>query len=184
VSLTAWLLLAAAVSIVVAVVHKAGGRAPKSARQEGSPHVTRLGKSVPADAAFTAWSGGDIDEMRAAVSVQTNPIDRHHLLQELVHQTYRRRKEASMAALCQATAETYLQEFHHLYRALRRQLPDDTPVHITVFQHYATLLSERGNFTRAVEVCELALSEGLHDGTASGFQGRIARIKAAAAKAA
>jgi hypothetical protein len=183
VSLTAWLLLAAAVSIVIAVVRKAGGRSPQSARQESGPFVTRLGKSVPADAAFFAWTGGDIDEMRAALSVQTNPIDRHHLLQELVHQTYRRRKEAAMAALCHSTAETYLAEFPTIFPVLVKDWKGET-YHISVFQHFATLLTEQGDYIRAIQVCELALSKGLHDGTASGFEGRIQRIKKTAAKAA
>ena len=149
----------------------------------GKTFVVRSGKSVEADAAFYGWTGGDIDEMRAALSVQTNPIDRHHLLQELVQQTYRRRKEPAMAALCQSTAETYLAEFAAIFPVLLKDWKGET-YHISVFQHFATLLTEQGDYARAIQVCELALSKGLHDGTVSGFEGRIERIKKAAAKAA
>ena len=36
---------------------------------------------------------------------------------------------------------------------------------VPTFQQYSTLLTEDGNFKRAVEICELAISFGLRDGT-------------------
>ena len=49
------------------------------------------------------------------------------------------------------------------------------------FQHYATLLTERGEFDRAIQVCESAIGFGLDDETRGGYEGRIERIKKRAA---
>ena len=48
---------------------------------------------------------------------------------------------------------------------------------VSTFQHYAAVLAERGEFERAVHVCEAAIAFGLHDGTKGGYEGRIERIK-------
>jgi hypothetical protein len=53
---------------------------------------------------------------------------------------------------------------------------------ISTFQEYATVLAEDGKFEKAIDVCKIALSYGLHDGTKSGFDGRISRIEKKANK--
>lgn len=59
-------------------------------------YVMRFGRSQPADAAFFAWTSGDVAAMSAALSARTNLVDRHHLLGTLVRQLYRRRSEPGM----------------------------------------------------------------------------------------
>lgn len=135
----------------------------------------RFGKAVTPDEAFFSRFTGDVPRMVAALEVDTNPIDRHFLLLNLVQETYKRRAQADMAALCAETAELHLREFPSLVGPLLQDL--GVLPRVPTFQHYATLLTEHGEFEKAIHVCETALSYGLHDGTKSGFEGRIRRIQ-------
>ncbi|MEX2110724.1 MAG: hypothetical protein WD802_08995 [Gemmatimonadaceae bacterium] len=54
---------------------------------------------------------------------------------------------------------------------------------MTTFPKLATVLTEETEYDRAIEVCEFAIAQGLSDGTAGGYSGRIARIRKAKIKA-
>ena len=137
--------------------------------------IFRGGQSIPADVVFDAWTSGDLGRMLAVMDTPTHPIDRHHLLSEIVTKSYARRKDnASMCELMLKTAQTHLDEFPSLLTALQKEF-DPLP-QVPTFQLYATALSEMGEFKRAIQVCEQALKYGLRDGTQSGFKGRIERI--------
>ena len=99
----------------------------------------------------------------------------------IVNATYKRRSQAEMASKCAEVAELHLSEFSIIAPALRREMGGFLP-RVTTFQHYATLLAERGDFDRAVAVCETAIEYGLQDKTKSGFSGRIERIRKAQAR--
>ena len=142
----------------------------------GESYMLRFGKFVPTDEVRDAWVSGDLDRMLRAIGLHTNPIDRHHLLLGIVKETYRRRSEPAMASECARVSEMHLAEFETLAPALRADLEGTLPGAST-FQHYATLLTEKGDFERAIWVCELAKYYGLEDGTKGGFDGRIARIR-------
>ena len=60
--------------------------------------------------------------------------------------------------------------------ALKEDMGGTLP-RVTTFQHYATVLTEDGEYEKAISICEKALEYGLHDNTKSGFEGRIERIK-------
>ena len=66
------------------------------------------------------------------------------------------------------------------FRAWSSEAGHDLP-RVPTFQHYATLLTERGQFERVIQVCESAIGFGLDDGTKGGYKGRIERIKKKAA---
>lgn len=149
----------------------------------GSKHVIRQGKSVRADKVFEAWTSDDLERMKNARSQKTNPIDRHFLLMGIVEKSYKKRSDPEMAKLCSETAEEHIREFPEIAPALRQDM-DGTLPNVTTFQTYAKLLQESGEYSRAIEVCEEAMRYGLHDGTKSGFEGRIDRIKKARKKAA
>lgn len=142
-----------------------------------SGYTIRGGQLTPTDQAFDAWTSRDLTKMRAALNTKTNLVDRHFLLMTLVDETYKRRKEDMEAKeLCEKVAEQHLEEFPNIKLALVESFSGVLP-RVTTFQKYATLLTEQGQYRRAVEVCEIAMSHGLHDGTKGGFEGRIARIK-------
>lgn len=145
-----------------------------------SVFVFRGGEAVPPDEAFFARFSGDIERMLAALDVITNPIDRHFLLQTIVQEAYRERAQPKMAHICSTIAEKHLDEFPGLHEALL--LNCGVLPRVSTFQHYATLLTERGEFERAMWVCQQAMSYGLQDNTKSGYEGRIQRIQKAQAR--
>lgn len=155
-------------------------RSRSSGFDEGT-YVTRMGQQVKAGEAFFASNSVDIPRMVAALEADSNLIDRHFLLQNLVAETYKRRSEPEMAELCAKVAEMHLAELPRIIPALKKDMGGEVP-RISTFQHFATLLTERGEYERAISVCEDALRRQLHDGTKGGYQGRIERIKKKAAQ--
>ncbi|MBK7626011.1 MAG: hypothetical protein IPJ16_02215 [Bacteroidales bacterium] len=147
----------------------------KSNKQEPTTFVTRIDKSLPIDDAFRAWTSGNLEEMLKAANTQTNPIDRHFLLQSIVTESYKLRKDEKYRKICTEFSEKHLQEFPSLAPALKEDMGGSLP-RISTFQHYATILTENEEYEKAIEVCQLAISYGLHDGTKAGFEGRISRI--------
>ena len=152
------------------------GSKSKPNKQESTTFTLRQGKSVPVDDAFWASNSGDLNQMLKAASGKTNPIDRHFLLQSIVAATYKLRKEEKYRKLCYEYAEKHLQEFPAIAPALKKDMGGTLP-RITTFQHYAMILTEDGEYEKAISICESAIDYGLHDNTKSGFEGRITRIK-------
>lgn len=160
----------------------AANTSPQSNVDDPSPGVTiRFGKAVPIDEGFQAWTSGDLKRMLNALNIQTNLIDRHFLLMNIVEQTYKKRSDPQMAQTCAQIAELHLREFPQIAPVLREDFDGMLP-RVATFQRYATLLAEGGEFDKAIDVCRLALTYGLDDNTQSGFQGRIHRIKKEKAK--
>jgi hypothetical protein len=151
------------------------GSNKKSSKQEPTTFVTRLGKSLPIDDAFRAWTSGNLEEMLKAANTQTNPIDRHALLQSIVTESYKLRKDEKYRKICTEFSEKHLQEFPSLAPALKEDMGGTLP-RISTFQYYATLLTENGDFEKAIDVCKKAITFGLKDGTQSGYEGRMKRI--------
>jgi len=137
---------------------------------------------VPIDDAFRAWTSGNLEDMLKAARTNTHPVDRHFLLQSIVSESYKRRKEDRYRQLCIEYAEKHLQEFPSLFEFIKEGLDGFVP-RVPTFQHYATVLTEAGEYEKAIEVCKKAILFGLSDNTQSGFRGRIQRIKKRMARA-
>lgn len=137
--------------------------------------VERMGRWVDADEAFEAWTSGELPRMLAATSVRTNPIDRHFLLQGIVKETYRQRRNPTMRQVCIQTGMMHLTEFSTIAPALRADFGGTLP-RVPSFECLATALAEDGKVEEAVRVCEAAVRYGLDDGTKGGYVGRAARI--------
>jgi hypothetical protein len=131
---------------------------------------------MEADDAFRAWTSGSLSDMVGALEKKTNLVDRHFLLMSIVDQTYKNRAHYESAELLRKVAEMHLEEFPKIKPVLLKEMGGILP-RVTTFQKYATCLTEEGKYEKAVDVCEQAISYGLHDGTKSGYEGRIARIK-------
>lgn len=149
---------------------------PHDLQNKRMTYITRAGKLVKTDAAFDAWTSGDLQHMLRALSTPTNPVDRHFLLQSIVQEAYKKRDNPAMRAKCIQIAALHLAEFPHIAPALKTDMGGTLP-RVATFQHFATVLTEDREYDRAIEVCELALQFGLEDGTKSGFEGRIRRIR-------
>ncbi len=147
-----------------------------SQSKAGEKWVERGGQFQRADEAFDAWTGGDLPEMLAALKKPTNPVDRHFLLLGIVEATYRERKDPKKRALFLEIAQQHVDEFPSLAGPLRKDFDGELP-HVPTFQKLATVLADDGRFDDAVTVCEQAIALDLHDGTKSGFEGRIERIR-------
>lgn len=152
-------------------------KSPSVSNSSQESYTIRDGKLTPTDQTFDAWTSRDLAKMRAALDTKTNLVDRHFLLMTLVDETYKRRKvDLEARELCAKIAELHLGEFPEIKPALMMSLNGILP-RVTTFQQYATLLAERGNYKRAVEVCDIAISHGLYDGTKGGFEARIVRLR-------
>lgn len=153
-------------------------RNPRSKSNDStSSYTMREGKLVETDDVFEAWTSKEFAKMIEALDSSTNLIDRHFLLMGIVDDTYKQRKDnPEMKKICARISERHIEEFPQIREALLKDMDGFLP-RVTTFQKYATLLTEEGNYQKAIEVCEIALSHGLKDGTKTGFKGRIERIK-------
>ncbi len=139
-------------------------------------YILRNNTLQKADTVWKAWTSGDLDQMLKVLNVPTNPKDRHFLLLSIISETYKLRKtDPATKELCEKIAWMHLKELPGIIQHLKSstaELP-----RISTFQNLASLLTEKGEYQKAIEVCELAISYGLSDKTQGGFQGRIDRIK-------
>lgn len=171
------LLLAVAIFVVFHVGHALKRPSPKTRRSEpGGKWIERGGKIQKADDVFGARTSGDLPTMLASLEKPTHPVDRHFLLLGIVEATYGQRKDPQMRSTFVRIARQHLEEFSSLKKPLRDEMDGLLP-RVPTFQHLATVLTEEGHFEEAVSVCKQALSHGVHDGTKSGFEGRIERIR-------
>lgn len=144
--------------------------------EDGEVYVQREGALRRADEAFEAWTSGDLGRMEKASRLSTNPIDRHFLLLQICQHTYKLRTNPPIRTTFLSYARQHLNEFPNLAVALKREFGGTLP-RVPTFQNLATVLTEDGAFEEAISVCEAAFAQGLNDGTRSGFEGRIARIR-------
>lgn len=159
--------------IVTVVVISNSNKKPVPDKPER--YIERNGKLKKADAVFDAWTSSDLSAMLSQLSVKTNLVDRHFLLMNIVKETYRNRQDPKMRETLLQVAQIHIDEFSKIKPALIRStgcLPS-----VPTFQKYATVLTEDGNYNKAIEVCKLALKYGLHDGTKGGFEARITNIQ-------
>ncbi len=143
--------------------------------------MLRLGRLIEADEAFEAWMSGNLDRMVRALRVHTNPIDRHHLLQSIVKEAYRRRKDPDMRRLARTIGYRHLDEFAEISRGLATDYGGAIP-NVPSFKWLATILVESGEYDEAIAVCDRAVQLGLRDGTKGGYAKRLERLRDAAAK--
>lgn len=149
---------------------------------EAGPWVTRGGKEVRVDAVAAAWPSGNLARMLNVLDVPTHPIDRHYLLQSVVAVAYaERNRDPEMRSLCEKIAWMHLAEFPTLSKALVEDFGERVDgsflVGVTTFRFLAIVLTENGEFDKAVGVCELAMKYRLDDGTRGGWEKRIERIR-------
>lgn len=163
--------------------------------------MSRFGRSVPVDAVFDAWCSRDVDRMRAALSLQTNDVDRAALLGRLVEALYKRRTEPGVreemfnvaelhigemprlfsAAQAHRRAEHDMLELHHADRARQRGEPvqpypafdADQQYAVDTFVLYVRALCEVEQFEKACDVWRAAQSVGYVDefGLEAGLEG-------------
>jgi len=128
----------------------------------------------------TAIAAGDLTLALNLLDRRADLVDRHFYLMYAVGAAYKRRADPATAAFCEQIAMMHLAEFPKLAVALKKDM-GSLPI-VPTFAKFATLLTERGHYERAIKVCEQAISFGLIDGTKGNYRGRIAAIQKKAAK--
>lgn len=148
--------------------------------------VTRFGRSVPADAVFVAWTGGEINAMLAALAVPTNAVERHHLLSAIVSHFYRARATTKGAAQKLRTyAQMHLREMPELLSELERDWREGRiargshdgmeyvqPV-VATFDSLCMLLCELGEYDAALDVWRKAAEVGYSDIEALDYHAKL-----------
>jgi hypothetical protein len=127
------------------------------------------------DEVYDATFSGDLKKMLSVTELKTKPINRHYLLQTIISETYKLRKEEKYRTICIEHSEKHLEEFPEIVVELKKDDSENLP-RVSTFQNYATLLTELGEYEKAISICKIAISYGLNDGTKSNYQGRIDRI--------
>jgi hypothetical protein len=127
------------------------------------------------DEVYLARLSRNLSEMLKVVDLETTIMNRHFLLQGIVEQTYKLRKVKHYNDLCLEFCEKHLSELPSLIEALKDEF-GGLPIILT-FQNHSTILTEIGEYDKAIKICENAISLGLEDGTKGGYQGRIDKIK-------
>lgn len=122
--------------------------------------VTRFGQSVEADEVFGAWTSGSIPRMLRAVALPTNEVDRHHLLQSLVHALYKRRSGPAARSEMLRIGAMHLAEMPVLMEGLLRHArarstlpPEEVGLpYIETFLLMVRVLCEDGRYEDAAHV--------------------------------
>lgn len=191
-----WLLLVAAAALVIFIVYtlirrRSGVRqsinweAMGLSRMPGvrSSLGSRLNQKQRERLIWEALGSGDLDMMLRALDIPGYTPERHFILGSIVSVTYAMRDEdPEMRALCEAISWKHVEEFPRLARSLKANGRLNNKAHtslprVPTFQYLATLLCEKGEYDKAVEVCNRAISFGLSDGTKGDYHGRIKRIR-------
>jgi tetratricopeptide (TPR) repeat protein len=135
----------------------------------------RDGALVESDERHEAVNSGDCDRMLKQLYKKGDLIDTHFLYLQLIGQAYSHRKEPEMRARFKKLANEHVEKF----ASIREQLIKEIGIlpRVPSFQYLATVYAEDGEYAKAIEVCEKAITFGLNDGTKGGYLGRIERIK-------
>lgn len=190
-----WLLLVAAAALVIFIVYtlirrRSGIRQSINWETMGLSRMpgvrsslgSRLNQKQRERLIWEALGSGDLDMMLRALDIPGYTPERHFILTSIVSVTYAMREEdPEMRALCEAIAWKHIEEFPRLARSLkaggRLNKANPTLPRVPTFQHLATILADRAEYDKAVEVCNRAISFGLSDGTKGDYHGRIKRIR-------
>ena len=155
-----------------AVVPKAANQGslpePVTEKDEADDDVAAMPLPVPS--AFST------DEITAYLS-HINSTRGYQLLLGLLNQCYRQRKQPDILAWGAGLLPRFNQEV-----SLLKQQDKAALVGVGHMQ-LATLLADSGHYSEAIAVCVDAQTLGLKDGTVTGFEGRLTRIRRAQAKA-
>lgn len=143
---------------------------------EEDEELTEEERKFGIDEVYLAKQSNDLERMLKATELETSLSNRHFLLQAIVSETYRLRKEEVYKNLCLQFSEKHLKEFDEITKSLKEEFKGFTPI-VTTFQYYSTLLTELEEYEKAIKVCVMAVSYNLDDGTKGGYHGRIKRIK-------
>jgi len=136
---------------------------------------SRGGTTVECDERYDASQSGDFNRMLGQLYKKGDPVDTHFIYLHLIDQAYSGRKDPKMRALFKKLSIEHIEKFASIRGPLTKEI--GILPHVPTFQYLATVYTEDGEYEKAIEVCEKAIAFGMDDGTKSGYQGRIERVK-------
>lgn len=105
-----------------------------------------------------------VDELLSALGQATDPLDRHFIFERIVRLTFRQRKENhKMRSLCERVGMQHLKEFPQIAERLKWEIGYGVMPPVITFQCMATLMIEWGDYQKAIDIYEMALSYGIKD---------------------
>lgn len=115
-------------------------------------------------------------DMESLLKGEPDPLARHYIYTRGIELAYARRAgNLEMRQKAAGFAQAYVDEFHSLKEAVFLDLGESR--YLPVFKQLAIMLEETKDFDKALSLCKKATLLGLDDGTKTGYQGRINRIK-------
>jgi hypothetical protein len=123
-----------------------------------------------------ASASDDVDAMATLLETVDDPVLRHSLFGQIVAAHYRRRSEQAHRDAFYRYAGQHIKEVPAALDAIEKT-EDGRPDGVDSFKMMAIAMAEDQRYEEAIKVCETAMSLGLEDGTKTGFEGRIARLK-------
>ncbi|CAM2009648.1 hypothetical protein [Acanthopleuribacter pedis] len=157
----------------------------KPVRHHGNTSTVQFVKMPPVtdwgSEAANAQNSGDLAWMINALDSDSPLNDKHFLFMTIVNQTYKKRQEPEMRKICREIGFRHVNLFSKIKPIISRDIGFVSSV--STFKQLAILLTEDGEFEEAIKLSRRAIRFGVHDGTDSGFEGRIQRIIKKAEKA-
>lgn len=150
----------------------------KSRPEEGEKQPRAIVPQEPslADRISDAVADGDLQEMVRLLGKTDTPMDRHHLLSALVGKAYAERIQPDMRKQLYEYGQIYTDEFDEIHPHLK-DTGENGDVNAPVFKCMAIAMEEDMKFEEALALCQRALDYNLVDGTKTGYEGRIKRIR-------
>lgn len=117
-----------------------------------------------------------IDAGKELIFGDVNALDVHYFCEQAASCYYRQRKLRTDAVdltiyFCLRDIELFPE-----YAKLMQNLYDHIPPKIMTFQQLAILYEKQGQYQKALEICELAMSYGLEDTTQGGYPARVEKL--------
>ena len=145
---------------------------PKDARTADAS----AGKITLQERVAQASASDDVDAMAKLLETVDDPVLRHSLFGKIVSGHYRQRSDPDHRDAFYRYAGQHIKEVPAALDALEKT-EDGRPDRVESFKMVAIAMGEDERLEEAIKVCETAVSLGLEDGTKTGFEGRIARLK-------
>lgn len=135
---------------------------------------------------FISWTDSDkkwdlsrkiIKHGDIIIDEQTIKILDRHFFYQIAAESFYKQRDISQNAI--ELSKTYCRKDIQLYPRCFKEMKaffGDIP-RILTFKRLAIILESEHNYTEAIEVCELAQSYGLIDGTKGGYLARIEKLK-------
>jgi len=161
-------------ALFVGVLIWLSGKAKKpKARQARKPEAPEVSRQ---ERLRDAIGSGDLQKMEEILPELVSPLDRHELLSAVIKKTYALRSQPAMRARLYEFGQVYIGEFDRMAPLLQKS-SQGRPVEAPAIKSLAIALEEDRKFDAAIDLCRKALAWGLDDGTKTGYEGRIRRIK-------